>query len=284
MTIEFQNRVEVETPCDRVWSYLSQPARVIHCLPGATLSQVVDADTFNCDFRTKVGPLSLAYRGIVEVRSRHPSTHTLQLAAQARERAGKGSADVGVVIEIAPQELDRSTIEFHISLKLSGPIVNLGRHAIEHTLDTLFGDFSNNLRETIEASVTVDSPIDLGEIAPKLKRELEDSEKPEDLCDAEVPMNEHVPGAPSRAAILRVAALKRNPQHSAGVQEPSSEQSAEQPSPTPEEPAFVAPRSMQATEEEPSTELAHACESRSPWMRWFGAMRRRLIIWLGSGS
>ena len=37
MAFKIEERFEVKAPAERVWKYLIDPERVVHCLPGAEL-------------------------------------------------------------------------------------------------------------------------------------------------------------------------------------------------------------------------------------------------------
>jgi carbon monoxide dehydrogenase subunit G len=59
MAFKIEERFEVKAPVERVWKYLIDPQRVVHCLPGAELLEQQDERTFLGAIKVKVGPLSM---------------------------------------------------------------------------------------------------------------------------------------------------------------------------------------------------------------------------------
>ena len=55
MAFKIEERFEVKAPVERVWKYLIDPERVVHCLPGAELLEQQDERTFLGAIKMKVG-------------------------------------------------------------------------------------------------------------------------------------------------------------------------------------------------------------------------------------
>ena len=55
MAFKIEQRFEVQAPVERVWQYLIDPKRVVHCLPGAELLEQQDEHTFLGAIKVKVG-------------------------------------------------------------------------------------------------------------------------------------------------------------------------------------------------------------------------------------
>ena len=60
-----EERFVVRAPVEKVWAYLVDPRRVVTCLPGAELTEVVDERTFHGAVKVKVGPVTVSYKGKV---------------------------------------------------------------------------------------------------------------------------------------------------------------------------------------------------------------------------
>ena len=61
--MQLENSFQVDAPPDRVFDYLLDVNKVVGCVPGAELTEVVDASTFKGKVKVKVGPISVAYNG-----------------------------------------------------------------------------------------------------------------------------------------------------------------------------------------------------------------------------
>src|SRR5437588_48010 len=92
MGFRIEERFEVRAPVERVWRYMLDPREVVHCLPGAELVEVVDARTFHGNVKVKVGPVTMTYKGRVQMSEVDEAAHLVRLVGDGRESTGSGSA------------------------------------------------------------------------------------------------------------------------------------------------------------------------------------------------
>ena len=90
--MQIENEFEVAAPPERVFEFLLDVNRVVTCMPGAELSEVVDPDTFKGRVKIKVGPITVAYNGTARIAERDEAARRAVLQADGRETTGPGSA------------------------------------------------------------------------------------------------------------------------------------------------------------------------------------------------
>jgi carbon monoxide dehydrogenase subunit G len=88
--VHIENSFAVDAPADRVFAFLLDVNGVMGCVPGAELSEIVDADTFHGRVRIRVGAISIAYQGTGHVVSRDEPARTAVLEAEGNEVAVPG--------------------------------------------------------------------------------------------------------------------------------------------------------------------------------------------------
>src|SRR5687768_4131138 len=101
MPLRIEERFQLRAPVDRVWSYLVDPQQVVHCLPGAELTEVVDERTFLGRVKVKVGPITAAYSGKVTITDRDDAAHVVSMMGEGRESGGAGSARLTMTSRLA---------------------------------------------------------------------------------------------------------------------------------------------------------------------------------------
>ena len=99
--MHIENSFTVDAPADRVFAFLLEVNSVLGCVPGAELSEIVDADTFRGRVRIRVGPISVAYQGTGHIVSRDDHARTAVLEAEGREAGGSGSARAAITVRVA---------------------------------------------------------------------------------------------------------------------------------------------------------------------------------------
>src|SRR6202163_826385 len=90
--MQLENSFNVGAPPDKVFAYLIDVNKVVGCVPGAELSEVVDPTTFKGKVKIKVGPITVAYSGTARIVNRDDANHAATLEAEGRETTGPGSA------------------------------------------------------------------------------------------------------------------------------------------------------------------------------------------------
>src|SRR4029450_13973623 len=78
--------------------------RVIPCMPGATLDEVVDESHWKATMQVKLGPISLTFATDVERAETDESGKRVVLGANAREVKNRGRAQASVESRLAAEE------------------------------------------------------------------------------------------------------------------------------------------------------------------------------------
>src|SRR3954451_1190096 len=94
--MEFDNTFTVDAPADEVYAALLDVERVAPAMPGAQVLEKTSEDSYKVAIKVKVGPMTMTYRGDVEIADRDPSQHAATMNVKAREARGQGSATAHV--------------------------------------------------------------------------------------------------------------------------------------------------------------------------------------------
>ena len=142
--MNFENTFEVDAPIDQVYDALLDVERVAPCVPGAQVLDRKSDDAYEVAIKVKVGPMSMLYKGTVEIVGRQPEQHTAQMRARARESRGQGNADAQVQMALASENgKTRGTIGTDV--KLSGKVAAMGGGVIKEVSGKLVDQFAKNL-------------------------------------------------------------------------------------------------------------------------------------------
>jgi len=150
MGIEIKETLQVEAPIERVWDFVVDPQRVVTCMPGAALDEVIDDKTFLGTVKVKLGAITTKYKGRVEFADVDAQAHSIQMVAEGRETGGgtaKGTIDMRV------NELPEGPVELVIEagIDLTGRVMQVGRGMIQGVSHQLFKQFAASAKEILEA-------------------------------------------------------------------------------------------------------------------------------------
>ena len=152
MAFKIEQRFEVQAPVERVWKYLIDPERVVHCLPGAQLLERQDEHTFLGAIKVKVGPLSMSYKGQAKFTELNEETHQVRMVGDAREVGGSGSTKVSMLSTVSPAANGGSEVLVSADIDLVGKVVQFGRGMIEEVSRQMFKQFSTCVKSQLEVA------------------------------------------------------------------------------------------------------------------------------------
>lgn len=154
--MKFENSFTVAAPLDEVWETLLDVERVAPCMPGAEVLERSGDDAYRVGIKVRLGPISMMYRGQVEITERDEEARHATMRARAKETRGQGTADATVNMLLAERPTGtRATLE--TELQLSGRAAAMGRGVIVDVAQRLVEEFANNL-----ATMLVAQPVAVG--------------------------------------------------------------------------------------------------------------------------
>jgi carbon monoxide dehydrogenase subunit G len=149
--MQIENEFEVAAPPERVYAFLLDVNRIVNCMPGAELSEVVDPNTFNGKVKIKVGPITVSYKGTARISERDEAAHSATLQAEGRETTGPGSARATAVMTVEPAE-SGSRVRLATDFNVAGRVANFGRGVMEDVSRRLVNQMAACIKSNLEAA------------------------------------------------------------------------------------------------------------------------------------
>jgi uncharacterized protein len=148
--MKLENSFEVPAAPEDAWSLLLDVPRVVPCMPGAELTEVVDDSNWKARMNVKLGPISLTFATDVNRREVDEAARRVVLAAQGREVRGRGQARATVESSLAAAN-GGTRVDIVTDLHLSGPAAQYGRGMVEDVSSQLVGRFADCLKAQLAA-------------------------------------------------------------------------------------------------------------------------------------
>jgi carbon monoxide dehydrogenase subunit G len=149
--MDLENRFIVGVPLETAWCGLLDIPLVVECLPGAVLTETLDATTFKGMIRVRLGPIVMEFAGKLQVDSVDEIAHRAVIKATWNETRNRGSAISLSVLE-ATANAHSADVLVKTSVTLSGQIAQYGRGVgiIQAVSAELVKQFADNLQEKLE--------------------------------------------------------------------------------------------------------------------------------------
>jgi carbon monoxide dehydrogenase subunit G len=143
--MELDSSFKVNAPIDGVWETLMDVERVATAVPGADLTAKLSDTSYQGVVKVKVGPLSMQYRGQIELVSRDDTTHTAIFKGKAQEKGGQGTAE-GTATMSLTEDGGLTTGVVHGDIALSGKAAAMGKGVINTVAQQIMKIFASNLQ------------------------------------------------------------------------------------------------------------------------------------------
>lgn len=143
--MKLDNTFAVKAPIDEVWAAVMNVERVAGCVPGAKVLGRLSDDAYQVGMKVKLGPVSMQYRGQLEILERDAEAHRAVLHGKAKESRGQGTADATVELKLV-EEGDRTLGTVHADVRLSGRAAAMGQGIVGSVADQMAAQFAENLQ------------------------------------------------------------------------------------------------------------------------------------------
>lgn len=150
MAIDIKETFKIAAPIDKVWNFFLTPDNIVACMPGASLTEIVDALHFTGAVKVKLGAVSAQYQGSITYQEVDKNSYAMKFLAEGNERGG-GTATATIVTQLI-QLADGSGIEVRCdaSIDITGRMAQVGRGMIEGVSAQIIKKYVTNVRVMLE--------------------------------------------------------------------------------------------------------------------------------------
>lgn len=172
MTTNLTKTFDVDQPIEVVWATLTDPPQIVDCVPGASLTEQVDADNYKGYVGLKFGPVKAGYDGLVTFAERDSVNKKMILKGLGMDNKGKGSAEMLMNAQLTEQN-GGTQVEVTMDISITGMLAQFGARLINDVSNQVFNQFVSNFKEKLAKSgvpeeVTDESSAGLGGLIKKL--------------------------------------------------------------------------------------------------------------------
>jgi carbon monoxide dehydrogenase subunit G len=143
--VKFENSFHVDAPIEEVWAAILDVERVAPNVPGAEVLEKTGDGAFKVGIKVKLGPITMQYRGDMEIVERDEAEHRAVMRVKAKEARGQGTADATATISLS----GATDGAIATDVRLSGRAATMGRGVVQDVAGRLIDTFSNNLADSL---------------------------------------------------------------------------------------------------------------------------------------
>jgi carbon monoxide dehydrogenase subunit G len=183
MAVKVEKTFQVQEPIEKVWGFLSDPRKVVTCVPGAQITEQVDDRNYKGAISVKVGPTLTDFKGAVEIVRLDPEAHEIEILGKGQDVRGKGSASMKMTGKLRALE-NGTEVNTVSEVNVVGILAQMGGRMINEVSNIMFEQFTNCFRQQLggqaQAEPTPSKPISaVGVAFSALKATLSRGAKPD---------------------------------------------------------------------------------------------------------
>lgn len=152
--MKLEHAFEVPASPDETMALLLDAERVVPCMPGARLLEVVDDRNWKAELGVKLGPVGMQFAVDVQLLDQDDQAHSVRLGVKGRDTRGKGGAEGTVDSALSPAGEGGTRVEMATDLRFSGQAAQLGRPSVVQSVSNRLVD---QFADCIKAQLSGDS-------------------------------------------------------------------------------------------------------------------------------
>jgi len=159
MEVVIEKQYPVSAGIPAAWAVLSDMHALATCMPGAQITEDIDATHFMGSVRVKVGPAVAAFAGTIEILALDASTHTLKMLGKGADKGGS-SASMELTASLLPGENGHCVLAGHAAVIVNGKFAQFGGRMMNSVSDMIlaqFADVFSQKAKALQASTAADA-------------------------------------------------------------------------------------------------------------------------------
>lgn len=133
------------------WEFLQNLEAVAGCMPGAKITERLDAARYKGTVTVKVGPATMSFRGEVEMKDVDSSARSLRLLAKGTDSTGSSGASMNLTARIEAAEGGLCTLVGSSEVSMSGKAAAFGGRMMNTVADQILKQFADNFAGQVGA-------------------------------------------------------------------------------------------------------------------------------------
>ena len=141
MEVVLDKKYPVASSVDAAWAVLANMNELATCMPGAQITEEIDATHFKGAVKVKVGPAVAAFAGTIEILTLDIESRTLKMMGKGADKGGS-SASMELTAKLVPAENGHSTLEGHAEVIVNGKFAQFGGRMMTSVSDMILAQFA----------------------------------------------------------------------------------------------------------------------------------------------
>ena len=172
MKVELEKSFPLPAPAEAAWALLQDVEAVAGCMPGARITERVDATHYKGTVTVKLGPASMAFRGEVEVKEVDAAARALHLAGRGMDSTGTSGATMDLHARVEAVDAATCRLVGRSEVSVSGKAATFGGRLMQGVAEQVLQQFVANFVQRLPAVAVGAAEASAAAQEPPPQREL----------------------------------------------------------------------------------------------------------------
>jgi uncharacterized protein len=151
MEVKLDKRYPVAATPAQAWAVLSDIHAIAACMPGAAITEQLDATHYKGTVKSKIGPAVMSFGGDIELQGLDEATRELKMLGKGADKAGS-SASMQLTARLEDGETPGTTMLMgQATITVSGKLAQFGSRLLVPVSDAMLAQFADNFRAAAAA-------------------------------------------------------------------------------------------------------------------------------------
>jgi carbon monoxide dehydrogenase subunit G len=151
MEVKLDKRYPLDVSIEQAWTVLSDIRATAVCMPGAAITEQVDATHYKGTVKSKVGPAVMSFGGDIEVLDMNVADKRLQMLGKGADKSGS-SASMNLTAHLEAGEAPgHCVLVGQATVVVSGKLAQFGSRLLVPVSDAMLAQFAGNFRNAAAA-------------------------------------------------------------------------------------------------------------------------------------
>lgn len=152
MKVELDKAFKIEAPASAAWQFLQQIEAVAACMPGAEITEQIDAHNYKGKVKSKIGPATMAFDGAIEIKGIDPEKRELRLRGSGQDTKGTSSASMDLTAWVVDSAEAGCELKGQAEVSVNGKVASLGGRMMNQVADQILNQFGKNFADNVLAA------------------------------------------------------------------------------------------------------------------------------------
>ncbi len=164
MEVVLDKTYPVAAGVDSAWLILADMHALATCMPGAQITEDIDATHFKGAVKVKVGPAVAAFAGTIEILTLDAATRTLKMMGKGADKGGS-SASMELTANLVAAADGSSTLVGHAEVIVNGKFAQFGGRMMSSVSDMILLQFADVFSQKAAVQQAAMAPAEVAPVA-----------------------------------------------------------------------------------------------------------------------